>query len=118
MAAEVGLPASVALLAFADGRHGDVIAVLSPTRRLFHHFGGSHAQRDVLERTLLEAAVRSSSSTLSERLIAERLALRPTGRFALDRRPRLAPRDCAPRIVGRVAAPIVEEKVATQDCVC
>jgi hypothetical protein len=91
MTAEVGLPASVALVAFDDGRHADAIAELWPTRRVFHHFGGSHAQRDVLERTLLEAAVRSNRTTLAQRLIAERLAIRPTGRFALDRQLRLAP---------------------------
>ncbi len=89
MTSEVGLPVSYALLAFDDGRYADAIAELWPTRRVFHHFGGSHAQRDVLERTLLEAAVRSNRTALAQRLIAERLAVRPTGRFALDRQPRL-----------------------------
>ena len=78
------------------------------------HFGGSHAQRDVLERTLLEAAVRSNRTTLAQRLVAERLATRPTGRFALDRQLRLAPSGRAP-IVGRVVVPIVDDKVAPPD---
>src|SRR5690606_37302794 len=73
MTAEVGLPVSRALLAFDDGRPADAVAELWPTRRVFHHFGGSHAQRDVLERTLLEAALRSHRTSLAERLIAERL---------------------------------------------
>jgi hypothetical protein len=90
MIAEVGLPVSTALLAFDDGRHADAVTGLWPTRRVFHHFGGSHAQRDVLERTLLEAAIRSERGDLARRLIAERLAVRPTGRFALDRSLRLA----------------------------
>jgi hypothetical protein len=90
MTAEVGLPVSLALLAFDDGRDADVVAELWPTRSVFHHFGGSHAQRDVLERTLLEAAVRGNRTALAERLIAERLAVRPTGRFAFDRQLRLA----------------------------
>ena len=89
MTAEVGLPVASALLAFDDGRDADTVAELWPTRRVFHHFGGSHAQRDVLERTLLEAAVRGNRTALAQRLIAERLAVRPTGRFALDRRLRL-----------------------------
>jgi tetratricopeptide (TPR) repeat protein len=90
MTAEVGLPVSLALLAFDDDRHADTVNELWPTRRVFHRFGGSHAQRDVLERTLLEAAVRSNRTSLAQRLIAERLAVRPTGRFALDRQLRLA----------------------------
>jgi len=90
MTAEVGLPVARGLLAFEDGRDTDAIAELWPTRRVFHHFGGSHAQRDAFERTLLEAAVRSGDTTLARRLIDERLAVRPTGRFALDRRRRLA----------------------------
>lgn len=90
MTADVGLPVSTALLAFDDGRHGDALAELWPIRRQFHHFGGSHAQRDVLERTLVEAAIRRHHVALAERLISERLALRPTGRFALDRQLRLA----------------------------
>lgn len=89
MTAEVGLPVARALVAFDDGRDADAIAELWPTRRVFHHFGGSHAQRDVLERTLLEAAVRGNHSTLAQRLVGERLALRPNGRFALDRQTRL-----------------------------
>jgi hypothetical protein len=90
MTAEVGLPAARALIAFDDGRNDEAIADLWPARRVFHHFGGSHAQRDVLQRTLVEAAIRGGRMQLAERLIAERLALRPTGAFALDRLPRLA----------------------------
>ncbi|MGE0881248.1 MAG: tetratricopeptide repeat protein [Acidimicrobiia bacterium] len=92
MTAEVGLPLSNALLAFDDGDHATTVAQLWPTRRVFHHFGGSHAQRDVFERTLLEAAVRSNRSSLAQRLVAERLALRPTGRFTLERKVRLTAR--------------------------
>lgn len=89
MTAEVGLPVATALLAYDDGRHGDAVAELWPVRRVLHHFGGSHAQRDVFERTLLEAAVRGGRTPLARRLVAERLAIRPTGRFALDRQQRL-----------------------------
>lgn len=90
MTADVGLPASRALVAFGEGRYGDAVDTLWPIRRTFHHFGGSHAQRDALERTLLEAAVRADRTALAERLVSERLALRPTGRFALDRSQHLA----------------------------
>jgi hypothetical protein len=89
MTAEVGLPVARGLVAFDDGRDADAIDELWSTRRVFHHFGGSHAQRDVIERTLLEAAIRGGRTTLARRLIAERLSIRPTGRFALDRARRL-----------------------------
>lgn len=89
MTAEVGLPACRALVAFGEERHDDVVDELWPRRRTFHRFGGSHAQRDVLERTLLESAVRAGRHELAQRLVSERLAVRPTGRFALDRRDRL-----------------------------
>lgn len=85
MVTDVGLPASEALVAFAEERYQDAVDLLWPARRTFHHFGGSHAQRDVLERTLVEAALCSGQGDLADRLLAERLARRPTGAFALDR---------------------------------
>lgn len=89
MTSEVGLPVARALIALDDGRDADAVADLWATRRVLHRFGGSHAQRDVFERTLVEAAVRGERS-LARRLIDERLALRPTGQFSLARRLRLA----------------------------
>ena len=89
MTSDSGLPACRAVLAFGEARHDDVVDELWPHRRTFHHFGGSHAQRDVLERTLVEAAVRGGRHELARRLVSERLAVRPSGRFALDRRERL-----------------------------
>ena len=58
MTAEIGLPACRAVVAFGEQRDGDVIAELLPIRRVLQHFGGSHAQRDALQRTLLESALR------------------------------------------------------------
>ncbi len=78
MTADVALPASRALIAFAEGRHADVVDELGPRRVAFHHFGGSHAQRDVLQRTLLESAIRSGQLQLARALVSERLALRET----------------------------------------
>jgi len=45
-----------------------------------HRFGGSHAQRDVLDLTLIEAARRAGMETLAEGLVAERVAVRPRTR--------------------------------------
>lgn len=46
-------------------------------RHIANAFGGSHAQRDVIDWTLTEAAVRAGSRDLAEALAHERLALKP-----------------------------------------
>jgi tetratricopeptide (TPR) repeat protein len=89
MTADVGLPASRAIVAFAEGRNDDVVGELLPVRRRFHHFGGSHAQRDLLERTLCEGALRSGRLDLARALLDERLSLRDTSVFGLLGRARL-----------------------------
>jgi hypothetical protein len=76
MTAEIGLPASHAVVAFVDGAYDDAIEQLLPIRRTFHHFGGSHAQRDALHRTLLESAIRAERWQLARALTSERLGLR------------------------------------------
>ena len=76
MLTEIGLPACRAVLAFIEDRHDDVIAELMPIRRNFNHFGGSHAQRDALQRTLLEAALRGGRYGLARALTSERLGTR------------------------------------------
>lgn len=89
MTAEVALPASRAVVAVAEGRWDDVVAELAPRRRRFHRFGGSHAQRDVLQRTLLEAAIRGGRHDLARALVSERLAVRPTSAYAAAQLARL-----------------------------
>jgi hypothetical protein len=89
MTAEVGLPATRAVVAFVEGRYDDVVEELAPIRRAFHRFGGSHAQRDVLHRTLIEAALRSRRLAFADELLAERLELRETSVFGWTRRQRL-----------------------------
>lgn len=76
MAAEVGLPVCEAILAFGEGRYADTVSALHPIRRIVHRFGGSNAQRDVVARTLLEAALRSGDTALAEALVSERLAVK------------------------------------------
>jgi tetratricopeptide (TPR) repeat protein len=89
MTAEIGLPASLALVAYGQGNWSEVVARLAPIRRHIHQFGGSHAQRDVLQRTLLEAAVRNGNLDLARGLVAERLAVRPTSAYAARQHERL-----------------------------
>jgi hypothetical protein len=86
----VGLPASRAVVAFVEGRDEDVIADLLPIRTTFQRFGGSHAQRDALQRTLLAAALRAPQFDLASVLVSERLAARQTSAYAWHRRADLA----------------------------
>jgi hypothetical protein len=76
MTTEVGLPACRAIVQFGEGRWDDVVDTLTPIRGHLQRFGGSHAQRDVLQRTLLEAAFRARRTDLARALLSERLALR------------------------------------------
>src|SRR6185295_4615054 len=56
MTAEVGLPLAEGFIAFASGRHAEAVEKIAPVRGIAQRFGGSHAQRDVLSLTALEAA--------------------------------------------------------------
>jgi hypothetical protein len=79
---EVGHAAALAIQAFGDGDYARAATVLRPVRSMAHRFGGSHAQRDLLDLTLIEAAVRSGDQPLAAALAAERLALRPRSPLA------------------------------------
>ena len=74
---EVGHPATMAIQAFGQGRYAECIELLRPIRHMAHRFGGSHAQRDVLDQTLLEASRRAGFDALTTALVNERVALRP-----------------------------------------
>jgi hypothetical protein len=89
MTAEIGLPACEAITSFAQGRYAETIDALVPIRRSFNHFGGSHAQRDALVRTLTEAALRAEQLDLARVLIGERLSLRDTSVYGWLQRARL-----------------------------
>jgi tetratricopeptide (TPR) repeat protein len=80
--AEVGDAATRAVQAFVAGEHASVVALLRPIRSCAHRFGGSHAQRDLLDLTLIEAALRSGDRPLAAALAAERAALRPASPLA------------------------------------
>src|SRR5262249_19275265 len=77
MTREVGLPILRALEAFGRERYGDTIDLLMPVRYRAYLFGGSHAQRDILHRTLLEAALRGGDHALARALADERTSLKP-----------------------------------------
>ena len=54
----IGLPVCRALIAFGRGNYARAIQTLGPLPALAHRLGGSHAQRDILYLTLLEAQQR------------------------------------------------------------
>ena len=73
---DVGRPVAKAFIAFGDGHYTDTVNLLRPVRNIAARFGGSHAQRDLLDLTLIEAAIRSEQHALAHSLIAERDAMR------------------------------------------
>ncbi|MFJ5546364.1 tetratricopeptide repeat protein [Streptomyces sp. NPDC093225] len=90
MTAEIGLPACEALLAHARGDHATVVELLWPLRRRLHEFGGSHAQRDALQKTLVDSALASGRHELARVLVSERIGLRPDSSYNWSARARLA----------------------------
>lgn len=78
----VGNAATRAVQAFAQEDFAACANLLRRIRSTAHRFGGSHAQRDVLDLTLVEAARRGGMEALAAGLEAERLAVRPRTRLA------------------------------------
>ena len=69
---EIGAPLLRGLLAFGAGRDRDAAAAIAPLRERLARIGGSHAQRDVVEQTLLAAAARSGDRGDGRALLAAR----------------------------------------------
>lgn len=69
---DVGRPITRALHAYGRGDYAETVRLLGPVRSRAHSFGGSHAQRDVIDLTLIEAAIRSGDRAMAGRLTAER----------------------------------------------
>ena len=74
---DIGLPIVAGLEAFARGAYRDTVEHLLPARCHLVEIGGSYAQRDVIDWTLTEAAVRAGLKAEALSLAYERLALRP-----------------------------------------
>jgi tetratricopeptide (TPR) repeat protein len=79
---DVGHPAALAIQAFVRGDYAMAAALLRGIRHHAHRFGGSHAQRDMIDLTLLESALRGGDAALARGLAAERVALRPRSPLA------------------------------------
>ena len=98
---EVGYPLCTALRAFGRGDYATCVSLLRPLRSRLHRFGGSHAQRDVFDLTLIEAARRGGHHTLVRALANERMRRKPES--PLNRRYRREAARVAAQIGGGVA---------------
>ena len=77
MAREVGLPLMRGLMALARGQADSAVDLIYPVRRVASHLGGSHAQRDLIDQTLLAAAAQGSRRALGRALLNERRMAKP-----------------------------------------
>jgi tetratricopeptide (TPR) repeat protein len=81
---DVGIPVVEGLLAFHRGDFAEAVAALQPIRYQVWRIGGSNAQRDVVDWTLTEAALRAGMREVALSLAYERLDARP--RSVVNRR--------------------------------
>lgn len=79
---EVGHAVTMAIKAFGDGNYAETVRLLRPVRNIANRFGGSHAQRDILDLTLIEAALRAGDWQVAAGLAAERIAVKPASPLA------------------------------------
>jgi nucleotidyltransferase/DNA polymerase involved in DNA repair len=75
--AEVGLPLARAVVAHRRGAYEETVELLVPVRAQFRRIGGSHAQRDLFDQLLIDAAWRGRQLDVASELLAERTTHRP-----------------------------------------
>ncbi len=75
MTRDIGLPICKAVLAFGRGEYQKTVEHLYPIRHHLHEFGGSHAQRDVVLMTLVEAALRGND-VRAKQILSERFEVK------------------------------------------
>ena len=74
---EVGVPLAEAIHAFGVGAFAEAADKLRRVRPVAQVFGGSHAQRDLVDLTLIESATRAGDRALADALKRERAFVRP-----------------------------------------
>jgi hypothetical protein len=77
-AERAGLRLLKGFAAFAAGEPEAAVDLLAGIRPEAHAVGGSHAQRDVIDLTLIGAAARSGQAALTRALVSERMARKPS----------------------------------------
>jgi len=87
IAGAVALPMTLGAAAFAAGDHAGALAHLEPVEREFHRVGGSHAQWELFEETMVVCYLTLARFDDALRLVRRRLARRasPRDRRWLDR---------------------------------
>jgi tetratricopeptide (TPR) repeat protein len=94
----IALPLVKGFVAFWHKDYPAAIQKLHGVRYIANRFGGSHAQRDIIDLTLMEAALRCGQSDLAVALANERSALRPDdlmNRSFLARSQEIRTTDCS-----------------------
>ena len=99
----VGRDVSEAAIDFCNGQYARAAARLASVRDGAWRFGGSHAQRDVLTLTLIEAARRDGNLRLARHFAHERLVHKPASQWGQRIARRLDPSSAA-----QVAGPVAE----------
>jgi hypothetical protein len=72
MAREVGLPLMRGLLAFGNHDFAEALRLIAAVRERAHRFGGSHAQRDLIDQTLLAACAETGEAAQGRALLEQR----------------------------------------------
>jgi hypothetical protein len=90
MSRDVGIGLCEAIHDFANGRYGAAAEWLATMRDGAIRFGGSHAQRDLLTLTLIEAARLAGRGKLARHYLGERLVHKPGGAWGLRLERRIA----------------------------
>ena len=80
LASEVTLPLVKGIGAFAHGEYTEAVAQMEPVFPQLARIGGSHAQREVFEDTLLEAYLRAEEYDKAENMLRARLNTRGSTR--------------------------------------
>lgn len=82
LAAEVGLPLVEGVAAFASGDHAGALRHFEPVEADIHRMGGSHAQWEIFEETMVVAYLRLGRHEEAARLLRRRLGRRASQRDA------------------------------------
>lgn len=82
---DVNVPLCEALLACAEGRYGEAADALYDMRDDLSPMGASHAQRDIFQQVLIDAAMQAGQTDRARALLQERKAQRPGSAWARDR---------------------------------
>lgn len=81
---QLGLPVCTALLAFGKGNYDEVLQIMLPLRHDLRSVGGSWAQRQIFNSTIIEAALRTQNIPVAMGLVAELLSRKPQNRRLRD----------------------------------